>query len=302
MNSPLPTTASMSMSMSTRADSTGDLLRGRTAVVTGASRGIGRAIAIRFAAEGANVAMIARTQEPHPKLPGTIHTAAADAAAAGGDVLPLVADVRDDKALAEAVDRIVERFGGIDILVNNAGSVDLTGAEQIGMRRYDHMQAVNVRAPFLLSKLALPYLRISAQAGRNPHILALSPPLNMSPEHVGNGVAYTVSKYGVSIATIGLAHEFRSYGIAVNSLWPRTKIDTAAVRNLLGGEEAVAASRTPFICADAAVLIVTSPASAYTGQLLLDEDVLASRGSIDLDRYRVVPGAGALANDLFVDG
>ncbi|MEU1999211.1 SDR family oxidoreductase [Nocardia gamkensis] len=296
MNNPLPTPTSV------RADSTGDLLRGRTAVVTGASRGIGRAIAIRFAAEGANVAMIARTQEPHPKLPGTIHTAAADVAAAGGDVLPLVADVRDDKALEEAVDRIVDRFGGIDILVNNAGSVDLTGAEQIGMQRYDHMQSVNVRAPFLLSKLALPHLRLSARAGRNPHILTLSPPLNMSPAHVGNGVAYTVSKYGVSIATIGLAHEFRAHGIAVNSLWPRTKIDTAAVRNLLGGEDAVAASRTPLICADAALLIVTSPASTYTGQLLLDEEVLASHGSTDLDRYRVVAGGGALAADLFVDG
>ncbi|MFF7938886.1 SDR family oxidoreductase [Nocardia gamkensis] len=295
MNSPAPTPASG------REDSIGDLLRGRTVVVTGASRGIGRAIAIRFAAEGANVAMIARTQEPHPKLPGTIHTAAADVAAAGGDVLPLVADVRDDKALADAVERVVERFGGIDILVNNAGSVDLTGAEQIGMQRYDHMQAVNLRAPFLLSKLALPHLRTSARAGRNPHILTLSPPLNMNPEHVGNGVAYTVSKYGVSIATVGLAHEFRPYGIGVNSLWPRTKIDTAAVRNLLGGEEAVAASRNPFICADAALLVVTSPASTYTGRLLLDEDVLASHGRTDLDRYRVVPGTGALANDLFID-
>ncbi|MFI2281863.1 SDR family oxidoreductase [Nocardia beijingensis] len=295
MNSPLPTPASAP------GEATGDLLAGRTVVVTGASRGIGLAIAIRFAAEGANVAMIARTQEPHPKLPGTIHTAAAEAEAAGGAVLPLVADVRDDKAMTEAVDRIAERFGGIDILVNNAGSVDLTAAEEIGMQRYDHMQAVNVRAPFLLSKLALPHLRASAQAGRSPHILTLSPPLNMNPEHVGNGVAYTVSKYGVSVATIGLAHEFRRYGIAVNSLWPRTKIDTAAVRNLLGGAEAVAASRNPFICADAALLIVTSPADAYTGQLLLDEDVLASHGRVDLDHYRVVPGSGALANDLFID-
>ncbi|MEV0295836.1 SDR family oxidoreductase [Nocardia sp. NPDC050710] len=286
---------------SARRTSTEGLLSGRTAVVTGASRGIGRAIAIRFAAEGANVAMIARTQEAHPELPGTIHAAAAEAEAAGGDVLPLVADVRDDKALADAVDQIVERFGGIDILVNNAGSVDLTVAEQIGMHRYDHMQAVNVRAPFLLSKLALPHLRASARAGRNPHILTLSPPLNMNPEHIGNGVAYTVSKYGVSIATIGLAHEFREYGIAVNSLWPRTKIDTAAVRNLLGGAAAVAASRSPLICADAALMIVTSPASAYTGQLLLDEDVLASHGCTDLDGYRVVPGTGALANDLFID-
>ncbi|WP_159844400.1 SDR family oxidoreductase [Nocardia sp. CY41] len=277
------------------------LLAGKTAVITGASRGIGSAIAIRFAAEGANVAMIARTQEPHPKLPGTIHTAAARAEAAGGAVLPLVADVRDDKALADAVERIVERFGGIDILVNNAGSVDLTGAEQIGMQRYDHMQAVNVRAPFLLSKLALPYLRSSARAGRDPHILTLSPPLNMNPEHVGNGVAYTVSKYGVSIATVGLAHEFRAYGIAVNSLWPRTKIDTAAVRNLLGGAEAVAASRTADICADAALLVVTSPAATNTGRLLLDEEVLAANGITDLDRYRVAPGDGALALDLFID-
>ncbi|MGW4328810.1 SDR family oxidoreductase [Nocardia sp. NPDC004573] len=277
------------------------LLAGKTAVITGASRGIGLAIAIRFAAEGANVAMIARTQEPHPKLPGTIHTAAARAEATGGAVLPLVADVRDDKALADAVERIVERFGGIDILVNNAGSVDLTGAERIGMQRYDHMQAVNLRAPFLLSKLALPYLRDSARAGRDPHILTLSPPLNMNPEHVGNGVAYTVSKYGVSIATVGLAHEFRAYGIAVNSLWPRTKIDTAAVRNLLGGAEAVAASRTADICADAALRVVTSPAVTNTGRLLLDEEVLAANGITDLDRYRVAPGDGALAPDLFID-
>ncbi|WP_159927934.1 MULTISPECIES: SDR family oxidoreductase [Nocardia] len=277
------------------------LLTGKTAVITGASRGIGLAIAIRFAAEGANVAMVARTQEPHPKLPGTIHTAAARVEAAGGDVLPLVADVRDDRAMTEVVDQVVDRFGGIDILLNNAGSVDLTNAEQIGMQRYDHMQAVNLRAPFLLSKLALPHLRVSAGAGRNPHIVTLSPPLNMNPEWVGNGVAYTVSKYGVSIATIGLAHEFRPYGIAVNSLWPRTKIDTAAVRNLLGGEEAVAASRTAHICADAALLMVTSPAATHTGQLLLDEDVLTANGITDLDRYRVVPGDGALANDLFVD-
>ncbi|MGK8521618.1 SDR family oxidoreductase [Nocardia asteroides] len=277
------------------------LLTGKTAVITGASRGIGLAIATRFAAEGANVAMVARTQEPHPKLPGTIHTAAARVEAAGGDVLPLVADVRDDRAMAGVIDQVVERFGGIDILVNNAGSVDLTSAEQIGMQRYDHMQAVNLRAPFLLSKLALPHLRVSAQAGRNPHIVTLSPPLNMNPEWVGNGVAYTVSKYGVSVATIGLAQEFRPYGIAVNSLWPRTKIDTAAVRNLLGGTEAVAASRTAHICADAALLMVTSPAATYTGQLLLDEHVLAANGITDLDRYRVVPGDGALANDLFVD-
>ncbi|WP_454199969.1 SDR family oxidoreductase [Nocardia sp. Marseille-Q1738] len=292
MHNPLHTRASA------RGDATEDLLRGRTAVVTGASRGIGRAIAIRFAAEGANVAMIARTQEPHPQLPGTIHTAAAEAEAAGGDVLPLVADVRDDKALTDAVDQIVERFGGIDILVNNAGSVDLTGAEQIGMRRYDHMQAVNLRAPFLLSKLALPHLRASARDGRNPHILTLSPPLNI---HIGNGLAYAVSKYGVSLVTIGLAHEFRPYGIAVNSLWPRTKIDTAAVPDLLGGAEAVTTSRSPFICADAALLVVTSPAATYTGQHLLDEDVLIANGVADLDRYRVVPGTGASADDIFID-
>ncbi|MFR9750676.1 SDR family oxidoreductase [Nocardia sp. 004] len=281
--------------------STAGLLNGKTVLVTGASRGIGRAIAIRCSAAGANVAMIARTQEPHPRLPGTIHTAAAEAEAAGGQVLPIVADIRDDKAIAGAVQQTVERFGGIDIVVNNAGSVHLATGEDISMQRYDHMQAINARAPFLLAKSALPYLRASAGAGRNPHILTLSPPINLNPSLISPGVAYAVSKYGVSVATIGLAHEFRPYGIAVNSLWPRTKIDTAAVRNLLGGEEAVAASRTAHICADAALLLVTSPASTYTGQLLFDEDVLAANGITDLDRYRVVPGSGPLADDLFVD-
>ncbi|MEU2033149.1 SDR family oxidoreductase [Nocardia amamiensis] len=277
-------------------------LAGRTAIITGASRGIGRAIAIRLSAEGANVAMIARTQEPHPKFAGTLHTAAAEAEAAGGAVLPIVADVRDDVSMADAVEQTVKRFGGIDFVINNAAVISPDRTEQVSMRQYDWMHDINLRGTLLLTKLCLPELRRSAQQGRNPHVLNISPPINLSPQWLGRHLEYAVTKYGISMATIGLAHEYARYGIAVNSLWPRTTIDTAAIRNVLGGAESVAASRSPFVVAEAAVHLLDQRAEPRnSGRLLLDEDVLTASGVTDLDPYRAVPGDGELDLDLFID-
>ncbi|WP_406234986.1 SDR family oxidoreductase [Nocardia sp. NBC_01009] len=278
-------------------------LDGKTVVITGASRGIGRAIAIRLGAEGANVTMIARTAEPHPKLPGTIHTAAAEAEAAGGHVMPIVADVRDDRAIADAVEATVSRWGGIDMVVNNAAVIQTQSAEHITMQQFDYMQDINCRGTVLLSTLCLPALRESATAGRNPHILNLSPPLNLASKDIGRFSAYAISKYSTSVYTIGLAQEVAPYGIAVNSLWPSTTINTAAVRNqsALGGAEGVATSRDPFVMADAALLVLTRPAASYTGNLALDEEVLVADGVTDLDQYRAVPGTLPLTPDLFVD-
>ncbi|MFX0573208.1 SDR family oxidoreductase [Nocardia nepalensis] len=275
-------------------------LAGATMIMSGGSRGIGLEIAKRAAADGANITLIAKTDQPHPKLPGTIHTAAAELEALGGTVLPFVGDVRIDESVAEAVRQTVERFGGIDIVVNNASAIDLSPTDAISMKKYDLMQDINCRGSFLLSKLSIPALRESAAAGRNPHILTLSPPLNLDPKWAGMALGYTIAKYGMSLTTLGLAEELKGDGIAVNSLWPRTTIATAAVKNLLGGEEMIATSRTPDIYADAAYLVLTSPAKETSGNFFLDDEVLAAHGITDLDKYRVVPGDAELTTDLFL--
>ncbi|WP_433729810.1 SDR family oxidoreductase [Nocardia sp. CA-129566] len=275
-------------------------LAGATMIMSGGSRGIGLEIAKRAAADGANITLIAKTDQPHPKLPGTIHTAAAELEAAGGTVLPFVGDVRIDESVAEAVRQTVERFGGIDIVVNNASAIDLSPTDAISMKKYDLMQDINCRGSFLLSKLSIPALRESAAAGRNPHILTLSPPLNLDPKWAGMALGYTIAKYGMSLTTLGLAEELKGDGIAVNSLWPRTTIATAAVKNLLGGEEMIATSRTPDIYADAAYLVLTSPSKETSGNFFLDDEVLAAHGITDLDKYRVVPGDTELTTDLFL--
>ncbi|MVU79688.1 SDR family NAD(P)-dependent oxidoreductase [Nocardia sp. ET3-3] len=275
-------------------------LAGRTMIMSGGSRGIGLEIAKRAAADGANITLIAKTDTPHPKLPGTIHTAAAELEQAGGNVLKYLGDVRDDGAVAEAVRQTIERFGGIDMVVNNASAIDISPTETLSMKKYDLMQDINCRGSFLLSKLSIPALKESAQAGRNPHILTLSPPLNLDPKWAGMALGYTIAKYGMSLTTLGLSEELRKYGIGVNSLWPRTTIATAAVKNLLGGEEMIATSRTPDIYADAAYLVLTSPAKDTTGNFFIDDEVLAAHGITDLDKYRVVPGDGPLTTDLFL--
>ncbi|WP_327111509.1 NAD(P)-dependent oxidoreductase [Nocardia sp. NBC_01730] len=275
-------------------------LAGRTMIMSGGSRGIGLEIAKRAAADGANITLIAKTDQPHPKLPGTIHSAAAELAAAGGQVLPFVGDVRIDESVAEAVRQTVERFGGIDIVVNNASAIDLSPTDALPMKKYDLMQDINCRGSFLLSKLSIPHLRESAKAWRNPHILTLSPPLNLDPKWAGMALGYTIAKYGMSLTTLGLAEELKSDGIGVNSLWPRTTIATAAVKNLLGGEEMVSTSRTPDIYADAAYLVLTSPGKETSGNFFIDDEVLAAHGITDLDKYRVTPGTGELTTDLFL--
>ncbi|WP_370011310.1 SDR family oxidoreductase [Nocardia cyriacigeorgica] len=275
-------------------------LAGKTLIMSGGSRGIGLEIAKRAAADGANITLIAKTDKPHPKLPGTIHTAAAELEAAGGKVLPFVGDVRIDESVADAVQQTIDQFGGIDIVVNNASAIDLSPTDTLSMKKYDLMQDINCRGSFLLSKLCIPALRESAAAGRNPHILTLSPPLNLDPKWAGSSLGYTIAKYGMSLTTLGLAEELKSDGIAVNSLWPRTTIATAAVKNLLGGEEMVATSRTPDIYADAAYLVLTSPSTETTGNFFIDDDVLAAHGITELDKYRVTPGDGPLTTDLFL--
>ncbi|GAB3211423.1 NAD(P)-dependent oxidoreductase [Nocardia tengchongensis] len=275
-------------------------LAGRTMIMSGGSRGIGLEIAKRAAADGANITLIAKTDAPHPKLPGTIHTAAAELESAGGTVLKYLGDVRDDEAVADAVRQTQERFGGIDLVVNNASAIDISPTELLPMKKYDLMQDINCRGSFLLSKLSIPALKESAQAGRNPHILTLSPPLNLDPKWAGMALGYTIAKYGMSLTTLGLSEELRKYGIGVNSLWPRTTIATAAVKNLLGGEQMIATSRTPDIYADAAYLVLTSPAKDTTGNFFIDDDVLAAHGITDLDKYRVTPGDAPLTTDLFL--
>lgn len=268
---------------------------GRTLLVTGASRGIGLAIAKRAAREGANVAILAKTVEPHPKLPGTIHTAAREVEEAGGRALAIRTDVRSEEQVRAAVEQTVERFGGIDVLVNNASAIFLAGTEATPMKRFDLMHQVNARATFLCSKVCIPHLR----EGRNPHILTLAPPLEVDPGWFGVHLAYTLAKYGMSLCTLGLSEELRGDGIAVNALWPRTTIATAAVRNLLGGEEMMRASRTPEIMADAAREILARDGRSTTGRFFIDEDVLREAGITDLERYRVDPEA-ELQEDLFL--
>lgn len=271
-------------------------LAGRTLFITGASRGIGLAIALRAAREGANVAIAAKTATPHPKLPGTIHTAAAAVEAAGGHALPLVMDVRDEASVAAAVAATVAHFGAIDICVNNASAINLARTEAIDMKRFDLIQAINTRGTFLASRACLPHLRRSP----NPHILALSPPLELRPAWFGAHLPYTLSKYGMSLCMLGLAHELAADGIACNALWPRTTIATAAVEFALGGAAMMRSSRTPEIMADAACAIFAKPARAFTGRFLIDDTFLASEGVTDWARYRNDPDA-ALFADIFVD-
>ena len=269
-------------------------LRGKTLFITGGSRGIGKAIALRAARDGANVAVAAKTAEPHPKLPGTIHSAAEEIEAAGGRALALQVDVRDEEQVAAAVARTVETFGGLDVLVNNASAIFLAGTVETPMKRYDLMQQVNVRATFACSQAAIPHLVQAA----NPHVLMLSPPLDMDPRWFAPHLAYTLSKYGMSCCVLGLAEELCGKGVAVNALWPRTVIDTAALR-LLGDRFPPQTTRTPEIVADAAHAILTRPSRSCTGNFFIDEDVLREEGVEDFDRYAVAPGH-ELAKDLFL--
>jgi citronellol/citronellal dehydrogenase len=270
-------------------------LRGKTLFITGASRGIGLAIALRAARDGANVAIAAKTTEPHPKLPGTIHTAAEEIERAGGRALACPVDIRDEAQVLAAVAKTVETFGGIDILVNNASAISLTGTLATPMKRYDLMHQVNVRGTFLCSQACIPHLKKAS----NPHILNNSPPLNIEARWFAPHVAYTMAKYGMSLCVLGMAEELRADGIAVNALWPRTVIATAAVRNLLGGEETIRGSRTPEIMADAAHAILTKPSREVTGRFFVDEEVLRGEGVGDFDRYQAVPGA-PLIPDFFL--
>jgi citronellol/citronellal dehydrogenase len=270
-------------------------LKGKTLLITGASRGIGLAIALRAARDGANVAVLAKTVEPHPKLPGTIHTAVSEIEKAGGRGLACPADIRFEEQVAAAVEKTVVTFGGIDICVNNASAIQLTGTLQTEMKRFDLMFGVNVRGTFLTSRVCLPHLAKSA----NPHILNLSPPLSLQPKWFAGHVAYTMSKFGMSLCVLGMAEEFRSQKIAVNALWPRTAIATAAVQNLLGGTEAVKRCRTPEIMGEAAHAILVRPSGECTGNFFIDEDVLKSEGITDFSRYAVSPGS-ELIQDLFV--
>lgn len=270
-------------------------LRGKTLFITGASRGIGLAIGLRAARDGANVVIAAKTAEPHPKLPGTIYTAAAEIEAAGGKALPLLVDVRDEEAVKNAIDRSVEAFGGLDIVVNNASAISLTRTPETDMKRFDLMHDINTRGTFMVSKYAIPHLEKST----NPHILMLSPPLDMKEKWFAPHVAYSLAKYGMSLCVLGLAGELRERGIAVNALWPRTTIATSAIRNLLGGDRIVQASRTPEILADAAHAIFQKPAREFTGRFLIDDTFLSGEGVTDFGKYRVDPSV-PLMPDFFV--
>jgi citronellol/citronellal dehydrogenase len=274
-------------------------LRGKTLFVSGGSRGIGLAIALRAARDGANVAIAAKTSEPNPKLPGTIHSAAAEIEQAGGHALPIVCDIRDEASVHAAVAAAVGQFGGIDILINNASAISLTGTLETPMKRFDLMFGVNVRGTFLCSQVCLPHLKLSAGAGRNPHILTLSPPLNLDPKWFRDHVAYTMAKYGMSLCVLGMAEEFRKDGIAVNALWPRTVIATAALAMIPGAREQLDRTRQPSIMADAAHAILTRDARTTTGNFFLDDEVLRGAGVSDFARYAVKPGMPLLP-DLFL--
>ncbi len=275
-------------------------LQGKTLFITGASRGIGLAIALRAARDGANVVIAAKTTTAHPKLPGTIHTAAEAIEKAGGKALAVAVDIRDEAAVHAAVAQAVASFGGIDILVNNASAISLTRTPETPMKRFDLMFGVNVRGTFLCSQACLPHLRTAASAGRNPHILTLSPPLSMRPRWFKDHVAYTMAKYGMSMCVLGMAEEFRGDGIAVNALWPRTLIATAALAMIPGMTEQPGGSRVPEIVADAAHVILTRNAHEATGNFYIDDEVLASVAITDLSRYATKPGA-PLIPDLFLD-
>jgi citronellol/citronellal dehydrogenase len=270
-------------------------LAGKTLFVTGASRGIGLAIALRAARDGANVAIAAKTAEPHPKLPGTIYSAAEEIEAVGGQALPLIVDVRDEASVQAAVDATVQRFGGIDICVNNASAIQLTGTLATDMKRYDLMHQINARGTYLTSRACIPHLK----AATNPHVLMLSPPLDMSPRWFGGHVAYTMAKFGMSMCVLGMAEEFRSDGIAFNALWPRTGIATAAIKNALAGEEGMRRCRTVEIMADAAYAIFNKDSRTFTGNFLIDDEILYAEGVRDFDQYRVDP-TQPLMPDFFV--
>jgi citronellol/citronellal dehydrogenase len=270
-------------------------LKGKTLFITGASRGIGLAIALRAARDGANIAVAAKTDTPHPKLEGTIHTAAEEIAKAGGKALPLVVDVRDEAAVKSAMEKTAEAFGGIDIVVNNASAISRTTVADTEMRRFDLMHQVNARGSFLVSKFALPYL----ERAQNPHILMNAPPLDMREKWFAGSTGYSMAKFGMSLVVLGLAGELRHKGIAVNALWPRVTIATAAIKNLLGGERVMRMSRTPEIMADAAYAIFQKQARGFTGQFLIDDSFLASEGLTDFEKYRAAPGE-PLAGTFFV--
>lgn len=274
-------------------------LAGKTILMSGGSRGIGLAIALRAARDGANVAILAKTDTPHPKLEGTIHTAAAEIEEAGGRALPIHGDVRSDGDIARAVAGTVETFGGIDAVVNNASVIDLSRSLDLAEKKYDLMQDVNVRGTFMLSRAAVPYLK----QAENPHIISLSPPLNVTPQWLGAHTGYTLAKYGMTMVTLGLAAEFADDGLAANALWPATTVATAAVKYALGGDEMMRVSRTPDIAADSAHALLTTDSREITGQSLIMEELLAERGVTDLSGYAAVPGTpdAELHRDIFLD-
>ena len=267
----------------------------RTAFITGASRGIGKAIAQRLAAAGANIVIAAKSIEENPKLGGTIYSASQEIAAAGGEALAVACDIRDEMQIQNAVEKAVERFGGIDILINNASAISLTPIEQTEPKRFDLMHDINVRGTFFVSKACIPYLK----NGNNPHFLNLSPPLNLNPKWFGAHAAYTISKYNMTMIALGLAAELKKYNIAANTLWPKTTIATAAVKNLLGGEALIKMSRKPEIMADAAYYILQKPSNECTGNTFIDEEVLTAEGITEFDQYAITPG-GRLYKDLFL--
>jgi citronellol/citronellal dehydrogenase len=273
-------------------------LAGKTLFITGASRGIGLEVAKRAARDGANVVIVAKTTDPNPKLPGTIHSAAAEVEALGGKALPLAVDIRDDAAVAAAVAQAVATFGGIDILVNNASAISLTGTPDTPMKRFDLMNGINARGTYLCTATCLPELRKSAQAGRNPQVLTMSPPLSLKPHWFAPHTAYTMAKYGMSMCTLGHAAEFKKWGVAVNSLWPRTAIATAAMQMIPGID--LALCRKPEIMADAAWVILTQP-NTETGNFYIDDAVLAQNGMTDFDMYAMTPGNKNLLPDFFLD-
>jgi len=271
-------------------------MKGKTAFITGASRGIGKAIAMKLASEGANIVVAAKTTEPHPKLEGTIFTAADDLVKAGGQALPVVVDIRSEETVQQAIDDTISKFGGIDILINNASAINLSPTESLQMKRFDLMHSINVRGTFMVSKYCIPHLR----KADNPHILTLSPPLLLKPEWFGAHLAYTMSKYGMSMTVLGLAEELKKDKIAANALWPQTTIATAAVRNLLGGESMIQASRHPAIMADAAFAILNKDSSIHTGNFYIDEDLLKEEGVTDFEQYAVNQDK-TLMKDLFIE-
>jgi citronellol/citronellal dehydrogenase len=270
-------------------------LKGKTLFITGASRGIGLAIAKRAARDGANIAIAAKTTEPHPKLPGTIYTAAKEIEEAGGKALPCVVDIRDENQIAAAVAKTVETFGGIDVLINNASAISLTGTTSTPMKKWDLMHGINARGTFACSQACIPHLKKSS----NPHILMNSPPLNMEARWFAPHVAYTMAKFGMSMCVLGMAEELKPDGIAVNAIWPRTVIATAAVQNLLGADTTIQGSRTPEIMADAAYAIITKPSREFTGNFCIDEEILKKEGVTDFSKYQSVPGAD-LIPDFFL--